>query len=79
MFGFRIINMPDGSQVIDETLKTPYDALTPCEMIEYVEIENQLENIRKIKKREQKRQKKTHKNLFYRIACLYSIGNIRGY
>ena len=28
MFEFSIINQPDGSQVIDNTLKTPYSSLT---------------------------------------------------
>ena len=42
MFDFRIINLPDGTQVIDTSLKTPYDALTPLQMVEYVEIDIQI-------------------------------------
>ena len=42
MFNFRIINTPDGNQIIDETLKTPYDSITPVEMMEYIEVDARL-------------------------------------
>jgi len=42
MFGFRIIEMADGNQIIDRNLKTPYNALTPFEMVEYTEVDIQL-------------------------------------
>ena len=42
MFEFRIINLPDGTQVIDTTSSTPYDALTPLQMVEYVEMDVQI-------------------------------------
>ena len=32
MFNFRIITCPDGTQIIDPSLKTPYNALTPIQM-----------------------------------------------
>lgn len=38
MFNFRIINMADGNQIIDRNLKTPYEALTPLQMVEYAEM-----------------------------------------
>ena len=37
MFNFRIITTADGNQIIDRNLKTPYDALTPTQMMEYME------------------------------------------
>ena len=42
MFDFRLINTPDGNQIIDTTLKTPYSSITPLQMEEYIEIDNQL-------------------------------------
>lgn len=37
MFNFRIIETTDGNQIIDRNLKTPYNALTPLQMVEYAE------------------------------------------
>ena len=57
MFNFRIINLPDGNQVIDRTVKTPYEALTPVQMVEYTEMDNRMafmdrmERKRKMKKK----------------------------
>lgn len=42
MFHFRIITTPDGNQIIDRNLSTPYESLTPTQMVEYTEIDNQL-------------------------------------
>ena len=42
MFNFRIIDTPDGNQIIDRNLKTPYKALTPLQMVEYLEMDNRL-------------------------------------
>ena len=42
MFNFRIITMADGNQIIDRNLKTPYEALTPMQMVEYTEMDNQM-------------------------------------
>ena len=42
MFNFRIIDTPDGNQIIDRNLKTPYNALTPLQMVEYLEMDNRL-------------------------------------
>ena len=42
MFDFRIIDTPDGNQIIDRNLKTPYNALTPLQMVEYLEMDNRL-------------------------------------
>lgn len=39
MFDFRIITCTDGTQVIDPSLKTPYSALTPVQMAEYMEMD----------------------------------------
>lgn len=42
MFNFRLINTADGNQIIDPTLKTPYNSLTADQMIEYIEMDKQL-------------------------------------
>lgn len=75
MFNFRIINTADGNQIIDENLKTPYDALTPTEMVEYTEVDKSLailERMEKKRLKEEERQRKIEKNLFYRLA--YVVG-----
>lgn len=75
-FNFRIINTPDGNQIIDRQLKTPYNALTPLQMIEYIEMDNRLDYIDRMERRD--RQKEEHnrrllKNPLYRIACICGI------
>ena len=42
MFEFRIIACADGTEIIDRNLKTPYKALTPIQMVEYMEMDNRL-------------------------------------
>lgn len=42
MFNFRIFTTADGNQIIDRNLKTPYEALTPMQMMEYMEMDNSL-------------------------------------
>lgn len=42
MFNFRIIKCANGVEVIDSTLSTPYNSLTPIQMMEYIETENSL-------------------------------------
>ncbi len=42
MFNFRIISLADGNQIIDSSLKTPYDSLTVVQMQEYIEVDCQL-------------------------------------
>ncbi len=51
MFEFKIIDMEDGNQVIDRSLKTSYHALTPLQIVEYVEIDIQLAIMDRLKKR----------------------------
>ena len=76
MFDFRIIEMADGNQIIDRQLKTPYNALTPIQMIEYIEMDNQLaymERMEKRKQREAERQRKFTYKLFHKVACMCGI------
>lgn len=76
MFNFRIINTPDGNQIIDRNLKTPYNALTPTQMVEYTEMDNQLAIMDRLERKA--RQKAEHirklaKNPFYRLACMCGL------
>lgn len=41
-FNFRIIRAANGAEVIDDTLSTPYSALTPMQMLDYINVENSL-------------------------------------
>lgn len=41
-FNFRIIKAGNGAEVIDDTLSTPYSALTPMQMLDYINVENSL-------------------------------------
>lgn len=76
MFNFRIIDMPDGNQVIDPSLKTPYSALTAVEMVEYTEMERRLEYMERMErkaKKEAERQRKLARNPFRKIACFCGL------
>lgn len=76
MFDFRIINTADGNQVIDRSLKTPYNALTPLQMVEYQEMDMQLaymDRIEQKKQTEAERQRKLARNPFVRFACFCGL------
>ena len=76
MFNFRLINLPNGNQIIDEGLKTPYNSLTPVEMIEYKEVEDALyyEEIQKRKqRREAERKQKFTYRFMHKVACMCGI------
>ena len=76
MFDFRLINTPDGNQIIDFTLKTPYSSITPLQMEEYIEIDNQLEDMKRMErkqKREAERNQKFTYKLFHKVACACGI------
>lgn len=75
MFNFRLINTPDGNQIIDTTLKTPYSSLTPLQMVEYIEMDNQLtymERMERKQKKEAERKRKLTYKLFHKVA--YACG-----
>lgn len=76
MFNFRIITCPDGTQIIDPSLKTPYNALTPNQMQEYIEIDTQIalmERLKRKAKRELDRECKLTKNPLYKAACMFGL------
>lgn len=76
MFDFRIIDTPDGNQVIDRRLKTPYSALTAIQMVEYLEIDNRLAYMDRTERKaraEAERKQKFVRNPFYRLACFCGL------
>ncbi len=76
MFNFRIITCPDGTQVIDSSLKTPYSSLTPVQMEEYMEIDAQIafmERLKRKAKRESGRRRVIRKSLFYKAASVFGL------
>ena len=76
MFEFRIINQPDGSQVIDNTLKTPYSSLTLEQFQEYVEVSKCVEFLELLKikeRREASRKRKFLYRLMRKVACMCGI------
>ncbi|RHA50433.1 hypothetical protein [Lachnospira eligens] len=42
MFNFRIIKCANGAEIIDNTLSTPYNSLTPIQMVDYINVEDSL-------------------------------------
>lgn len=76
MFNFRIITCPDGTQIIDPSLKTPYNALSPIQMEEYMEIDTQIafmERLKRKAKRESDRKCKMKRNPLYKAACMFGL------
>lgn len=76
MFDFRLFNTTDGNQIIDKTLKTPYDSLTPLQMLEYMEVDAQLslmDRLERKKKSEVEQKQKFAKNLLRKVACFCGI------
>lgn len=76
MFNFRLINTPDGNQIIDTTLKTPYDSITAVEMVEYMEVDARLEYMKRMErkqKREVERKQKFTYKFMHKVACMCGI------
>ena len=76
MFNFRIIELQDGNQIIDRNLKTPYEALTPSQMVEYVEVDVQLAIMDAMERKaqiEEERKRKIVYRLARKVACMCGI------
>ncbi len=70
MFDFRIIDTPDGNQIIDPSLKTSYDSLTPSKMIDYIEMDKQMTYMDCLQKKRKKEKckRKNIKNSLWKIG-----------
>lgn len=53
-FNFRIIQTANGCEVIDESLKTPFNSLEPSALVDYFNVENMLFAIHRDKQKETK-------------------------
>lgn len=76
MFEFGIIICLDGTEIIDRGMITEYDELTPVQMIEYLEMDIQLELMDRMKRKERaeaERRRKIARNPVYRLACLCGL------
>ena len=76
MFDFRIIDTPDGNQIIDRNLKTSYKALTPFQMVEYLEMDNRLAYMDRMERKartEAERKRKIVRNPIYKMACFCGL------
>ena len=76
MFNFRIIDTPDGNQIIDRNLKTPYKALTTLQMVEYLEMDNRLAYMDRMERKaraEAERRRKIARKPIYKMACLCGL------
>ena len=72
MFNFRIITLADGNQIIDPSLKTPYDSLTPLQMEEYTKMDEDIAYMDRVKRearRAAEHERKIVRNPLYRLAC----------
>ena len=76
MFNFRIINTPDGNQIIDTTLKTPYCSLTPLQMEEYMEMDNQLAYMERMERKHEREAEKQRKFIYRFIHKLAYVCGI---
>lgn len=71
MFNFRIIDTPDGNQIIDRNLKTPYNALTPLQMVEYHEMDVRLAYMDRMERKaraEAERKRKLARNPIVKVS-----------
>lgn len=76
MFEFRIIACADGTEIIDRGLETPYNALTPLQMVEYLEMDNRLAYMDRMERKvreEAERRRKLVRNPIYKMACLCGL------
>ena len=73
MFDFRIINQPDGSQVIDPSVKTPVESLTPEMQLEYMEVSKQItysEIMVRKQRRKQEHERRKSKSPLHKLVCM---------
>lgn len=75
-FNFRLIELQDGTQVIDESVKTPMDSLTPEMQMEYMEVNEQLDFMKWIQEKERRkeaRKRKSARNPLWKLACVFGM------
>ena len=76
MFNFRIINTADGNQIVDRNLRTPYEALTPVQMVDYTEMDNRMTFMDRMERKAREKaeyMRRVARNPFYRLACMVGL------
>lgn len=71
MFHFRLINTPDGNQVIDTSLKTPYESLTVKQLQEYIEVDEQLSIMKSLEKKRKKEMEYQQEKFIKKIGMFF--------
>lgn len=80
-FDFRIIDTECGNQIIDRRHNTPYSTLTPLQMVEYMEMDNRLAYMDRMKRKaraEAENKRKIARNPLLRLVCAYGVVCMRG-
>lgn len=80
-FDFRIIDTECGDQVIDRRHNTPCNILTPLQMVEYLEMDNRLAYMDRMKRKaraEAERRRKIDRNPLLWLVCAYGVVWMRG-
>lgn len=54
MFHFRLIMTADGNQIIDMSQDTPYESISPVEMLEYIEVDEKLAFSERLERKRQR-------------------------
>lgn len=72
-FDFGIVICSDGTEIIDRRQRTFYHQLTPVQMVEYIEMDIQLELMDRLERKaraEAQYKRKLTNNFLWKIACL---------
>ena len=76
VFKFKIITVSEGTQVIDRRTTTLCSALTPLDLLEYMEMDAELAYMDRLERKaraEAERRRKLMYNPLYRIALLCGL------
>lgn len=68
VFNFRILNYGKDTEIIDRTLKTQMESLTPIMQMEYLQIEVDLYKMDRLEKKQKRENKTSFRQIFE--ACL---------
>ena len=77
----RMIDTECGDQVIDGSHSTPYSVLMPLQMVEYLEIDNSLAYMDRMKRQaraETESRRKIERNPLLRLVCAYGVVWMKG-
>lgn len=73
IYNFRLIKQKDGSELIDDNLKTPISSLTSSKQIEYDFVENSLFALYLEQKKKEREQQEKENKLSYKILTFFNL------